>query len=268
VTQTRRAPAHADVRSARWASHRTALAAHVAGLLPWGPLLAGCCAGIAVTVALRIYAGGGTETPADVSVGVRCSFVPVIAGVAFLLHDPYRQLTGAMPARAWLMAALRVALAMPVLVLSAAIQLGLADWALATDLQVAGQPAGGLPWIAVADELAAWCALALALSAALERTRWHDLAGLGAAVGTLAVVGALAVPPLHLLSTTITSMSAAQQSQWAQAWRLWVVTGLAALLSARIAAGDPWWRIATWLRRQRPALSPLRHRGAGPGTVG
>lgn len=73
------------------------LAWHVAGLMPWGPLLAGCLTGIGVTAALRIFAGP-IETPVDLGAGVRASFVPVVAGLAFLLHDPCRQLTGALPA--------------------------------------------------------------------------------------------------------------------------------------------------------------------------
>jgi hypothetical protein len=209
--------------------------------MPWGPLLAGCLTGIAVTVALRIGAGP-TESPADLGVGIRASYVPVVAGLAFLLHNPHRQLTGALPARPWLPAAIRVAMALPVLALSGMIQLQIAAHALAADLHAAGQPAA-LPWIALTAELAAWCALALALAAGFERTRWHDLAGFLAAVAALAVVGSLAVLPLHLLPTAITGMTAAQQHQWAAAWQLWAAAGAAGILLAGWAAGDPWRRV-------------------------
>jgi hypothetical protein len=239
VTAARSTPAHAAATRRR-AGSGTALTGHVAGMMPWGPLLAGCLTGIAVTVALRIFAGP-TESPANLSVGIRASFVPVVAGLAFLLHDPHRQLTGALPARAWLTPAVRVAMALPVLALSGTIQLQITARALAADLSAPGRPAA-LPWIALTTELAAWCALALALAAGFERTRWHDMAGFLAAVSALAVVGALTLLPLHLLPTAITDMTGTQQRQWATAWRVWTAVGAAGILTADWAAGDPWRR--------------------------
>ncbi|HXB47845.1 MAG TPA: hypothetical protein VNW50_08780 [Streptosporangiaceae bacterium] len=242
MTTTRRVPAHAVVATRRHAGSRTALAWHVAGLMPWGPLLAGCLTGISVTIALRIFAGP-IETPVQVGAGARASFVPVIAGLAFLLHDPHRQLTGALPARAWLTPAIRVALALPVLALSGVIQLQVAARALAADLHAASQSAAGLPWVALTAELAAWCALALALAAGLERTRWRELTGVVAAVGTLAAAGALALLPLHMLPAAIIAMTKSQMHYWTMAWRLWIATGAAAALVAGWAAGDPWRRV-------------------------
>jgi hypothetical protein len=243
VTTTRRTPAHAAATRQR-AGSATALAGHVAGMMPWRPLLAGCLTGIAVTVALRIFAGP-TESPADLAVGIRASYVPVVAGLAFLLHDPHRQLTGALPARAWLTPAIRVAMALPILALSGAMQLQIAARALAADLHAAGQPtaAAAVPWVALTAELAAWCALALMLAAGFERTRWHDLAAVMAAIVALAVVGALAMLPLHLLPSAITDMTRTQLRQWAAAWRLWAAVGAAGILTAGWAAGDPWRRL-------------------------
>jgi hypothetical protein len=233
------------------------LAWHVAGLMPWGPLLAGCLTGIGLTLALRIFAGP-IETPVALGAGLRASFVPVIAGLAFLLNDPYRQLTGALPTRAWVTPAIRVALALPVLSLSSVIQLQVAARALAADLRAAGQPAAALPWVALMAELAAWCALALTLAAGLERTRWRDLAGFAAAALALAVIGSLAVLPLHLLPAAITAMTSAQQHRWTAAWRLWVAAGGAAALIGGWAAGDPWRRVLSpgyWLRSPAPRRS-------------
>jgi hypothetical protein len=241
VTATRRAPAHAHA-TRRHAGSRTALAQHVAGILPWGPLLTGCLTGIAVTAALRIFAGP-IETPVELGAGVRASFVPVIAGLAFLLHDPHRQLTGALPVPPSLTSAIRVALALPIFALTGAIQLRLAARALAVDLHAAGQLPAELPWVALSAELAAWCAIALALAAGLERTRWRDIAGFAAAALVLAAVGALALIPLHFLPAAIISMTSAQRHDWTVAWRLWVATGGAAALIASWAAGDPWRRV-------------------------
>jgi hypothetical protein len=211
-------------------------------MLPWGALLAGCLTGIGVTAALRIFAGT-IETPVELGAGVRASFVPVIAGLAFLLQDPHRQLTGALPAPSWLTPTIRVALAVPVLVLAGAIQLHLAARALAVDLHATDQPAAGLPWVALTAELAAWCALALALAAGLERTRWRDLAGVASAASVLATVGVLALTPLHPLPAAIIFMTGAQRHHWTAAWRLWVAAGGAAALVALWAAGDPWRRV-------------------------
>jgi hypothetical protein len=241
VTTTRRPPAHA-LATRRHTGRRTGLVWHVAEVLPWGALLAGCLTGIAVTAALRRFAGP-IETPVDLGAGVRASFVPVIAGLAFLLHDPHRQLTGALPTRAWVTPAIRVALALPVLALTGAIQLHLAARALAADQRAAGQPAAGLPWVALTTELAAGSALALLLAAGLERTRWRELAGVVAAIGALAVAAALALLPLHMLPAAITDMTSAQARQWIAASRLWAVTGGAAALVAGWAAGDPWRRV-------------------------
>ena len=256
MTVTRRVPAHAAPRR-RHARSGTALAWHVAQALPWGTLLAGCLTGIGVTAALRIFAGP-TETPVDLGGGVRASFVPVMAGLAFLLHDPNRQLTGALPAPAWLTPAIRVALAVPVLALTGAIQLDLGARALAVDLHTTGQPAAELPWVALTTELAAWCALALALAAGLDRTRWRELAGVVAAVGALAVAGALALLPLHMLPAAITEMTRAQARQWTAAWRLWAAAGGAAALTAAWAAGDPWRRVRLPDRPYRPFLRESR----------
>jgi hypothetical protein len=114
------------------------------------------------------------------------------------------------------------------------------------------QAAAGLPWVALTAELAAWCALALALAAGLERTRWRDTAGFAAAALVLAVVGALVLIPLHLLPAALTSMTSAQKHRWTAAWRLWIAIGGAAALIGGWAAGDSWRRV--WLPRHPAAL--------------
>jgi hypothetical protein len=239
--------------TATWppAGARAALTRHVAGMMPWGALLAGCLAGIGAAAALRALAGPA-ETPASLSAGVRASFIPVMAGLAFLLSDPARQLTGALPARTWLTPAVRLALALPVLTLTALLQFWLADHALADDLRATGQPPATLPWLALAAELAAWCALALALAAGFRRTRWQDLAGLTAAITAPALVGALALLPAHLLPGTITAMTAVQHRQWTTAWQLWTAAAAACALAATWAAGDPWPRLRLPIRPASP----------------
>jgi len=262
LTAERPVAAHvaADTNHRRCA--KAALTGHVARLTPWGPLLAGCLAGIGVTLALRIFAGQ-SESAAALGVGVRASFLPLTAGVAFLLHDPARQLTGALPARAWLTPAMRAGLALLVLCGSCTLQFAVAAGALAVDLRAAGQPSAGLPWLALAGELAAWCAVALALAAGLERTRWQNLAGVIAAMGAMAMVGALARAPFHLFSATIADMTRAQQQQWTLAWQLWVAAGIAAGCAAAWAVGDPWRRARVQIvRHVQPILGRAGTNGA------
>jgi hypothetical protein len=240
VTGRRRAAAPATATWPRTGA-RSALIRHVAGMMPWGPLLAGCLAGIGVTAALRALAGPA-ETPAALGVGIRASFIPVMAGLAFLLSDPHRLLTVALPARTWLTPAVRFILALPVLILTGALQLWLASRTLAADLRFSGQPPATLPWLALAAELTAWCALALALAAGFQRTRWQDLAGLTAAITGPALVGALALPPAHLLPATMTGLTSAQHRQWTTAWQFWTAAAAACALTAARAVGDTWHR--------------------------
>jgi hypothetical protein len=242
-------PAHAASRGRRRGRRasrarrgtKAALAGHVARSTAWGPLLAGCLSGVALTVALRAAAG-----PSEIQLlggGIRASFVPVMAGLAFVLHDPHRLLTGALPARAWWTPALRLGLVLPVVGLSCAIQMLLGGRALAAGLRAAGQPPAPLPWPALTGELAAWCLLALALSAGLGRTRWHDIAGVAAALGAMALIGLTGLVPFHLLPAAITGMSSAQHRQWVTACQFWVAAGVIGAAIIGWAAGDPWRRI-------------------------
>jgi hypothetical protein len=257
VAAERRAPAHAAA-GRRWpAGYRASLARHIARLTAWGPLLAGCLSGIGLTVLLRIFAGQA-ETPVSLGVGVRVAFVPVIAGLAFLLQDPHRLLTGALPVRDWLPAAVRVALASPAVALTGALQLAIGGRALAADLRAAGQPPAPLPWPALMTELTAWCLLTLLLAAVIGRTRWHDVAGFTAAVGAMIVIGAVAVLPFHLIPAAIIGMSSQQHRQWEEAWLFWGATSVAAAALLARATGDPWRRLT--LRRLRGRAEP-RSRG-------
>lgn len=220
-------------------------------MLAWGPLLAGSLTGVGLTAVLLPFAGPA-ETSSDLAAGLRCSFVPVLAGAAFLLHDPERQLAGALPARTWHTALLRMALALPVICAGGVIQLLLAAHALALDLRAGGAPHASLPVAGLATEFAAWCLLALALSAGLDRTRWRDLAGVTGAFAALAVIGVAAVLPWHLVPGTITGMSADQRTQWAVAWVAWACAGTVAAVAVAWASGDPWRRLRPGSRRRRP----------------
>jgi hypothetical protein len=224
--------------------------------MPWGPLIAGCCAGVCVSAALARLARTLPD-PSALASGARLAFVPVVAGVAFLLHDPHGQLTRVLPARAWLTSAVRLALALPVLAGAWWAQLSLDGAALTTYLHQAGQrPA--LPWLGLTAELAAGCALALAAAALVGRGRWQDLGGAVAAPAALAALAVLVLVPLHLLPAALAGMSVAQHHAWIAAGRRWGVVAVAAAALACWASRDPWRRLS----RRRVTTGP-GDRGAG-----
>jgi hypothetical protein len=218
-----------------------ALARPVARIMPWGALLAGCGVAVCVGLAMALFRGP-LQSPPGVLLGLRASFVPVMTGLAFLLHDPHRQLTAALPVRAWLTPAVRVALALPALCATACAEFVLAARALAADPSRPGAGPAALPWTPLAAELAAWCLLALAAAALTARTRWHDVGGVVAALGALATLAVLALAPLHLLPTAFTGMTAAERQAWTLAWRLWLVVAVLAAALAAWASRDPWLR--------------------------
>ncbi len=221
-------------------------------MMAWGPLLAGCLAGISLAVALLVLAGP-VEPPAALSAGVRLSFLPVVAGLAFALPDPHRLLTGSLPARPWLLPVLRTALALPVVSAGSAVQLVVAGRAMAIDLRAAGQSPAPWRWQALTAELVAWSALALALTVILDRGRWQDVAGLCAAAGSWALAGLAAALPLHLIPAAAGSFTAAQQHQWARAWQSWLVVAAVGAALAWRGAGDPWRRLRIPARTGCPA---------------
>jgi 1,4-dihydroxy-2-naphthoyl-CoA hydrolase len=231
-----------------------ALAGPAARTIPWGPLLAGCGAGVCAGLAMALFRGP-IRSPPGVMLGLRAGFVPVMTGLAFLLDDPHRQLTAALPVRAWLTRAVRVLLALPVICATAWAEFVLGTRALAADPRGPDARPAALPWTALAAELAAWCLLALAAAAIMARTRWHDVGGVVAALGALATIAVLAVAPLHLLPTAFTDMTAAERQAWTLAWRLWLVVALVAAALAAWASRDPWLRT-----RLRPPPRRQAHR--------
>jgi hypothetical protein len=228
----------------------------VAASMPWGPLLAGCLAGLAVSVVGRLRASPLDASPAAALLSCRASFGLVVAGLAFLLADPHRPVSACLPAPAWLTSALRVLLAAPAVACTAAIQLGLAA-ASQRVLQHAREP--GLPWLSLAAELAGWCAVALAASAALQRTRWHDIGGVLAVALTLSCLAALSRLPWHPFPVLMGTRAAG--AAWTKAGWLWASVCGSGLAVAAWSSRDSWRRLG------RPSLR-LYRRAASPSAVG
>ncbi len=222
------------------------LAAHLARSTPWLPLLAGCLAGTGLSLAAEITARD--QDPRLVAVVARASFIPAMAGLAFLLQDRHWQLAASLPVPGWLGAAMRIGLVLPLLALTCWLQLQLGDRALAR------MRAGGtLPALAIGAEFAAACAITLAAAAAVQRSRWHDLGGVIALPAGMIVLAALAFGPLRVLPTQILTTGT-----WPRAWVR--ATLLAVLLAGLAAFGAAWSSRDRW-RRLRLATGQSRHRG-------
>ncbi len=211
----------------------------LAGTMPWVPLLAGCVVGLAVSVTGRIFAAPSHPNIAAGLFICRAGFALVVAGQAFLLADPHRPVAASMPAPAWLTTAIRVLLATPVVAVTAAVQLGLAAAALPEVL----------PWASLAAELAGWSAVALAFAAALQRTRWHDAAGVLTVALALAGVAVLGQLPWPWFPAAIGSHAAS--AAWARAGWLWLGACAAGLAVAAWSSRDSWERASRYLTRFR-----------------
>jgi hypothetical protein len=213
-------------------------------------LLAGCAAGLGISLAAYQFAPP-FEQPTSIALTVRAGFVPLVAAVAFLVSDPHRSLTASLPAPAWLTVAVHLVIALPVLGLTAWIQLELAAAELGTGARVQGMSGAHLPGRSLAAELTAWIAVAVTAAALVARSRWHDLGGAIAAPAALSFVAAAALAPLHLFPSAFTGLTPAQHSAWLWAeWGWWALT-LAAVPAACWASRDPWLRLRS--AASRPA---------------
>ena len=255
----------------RWMRHRArsaklgfaAATPHLARTMPWGALLGGCAAGLAVSLAAYQFAHP-FQAPTSITLTVRAGFVPLVAAIGFLASDPHRNLTAALPAPAWLTTATHLVIALPALSLTTWIQLELA----AAELRIALRPQGTtahLPWWSLTAELAAWSAIALAAAGLAGRTRWHDLDGAIAVPATLAFIALLAATPLHMFPSAFTGLTPSQHSAWVEAeWR-WPVVGVLAALIACWAHRDPWLRLGSGRYRRTGYARPARaHRRRSP----
>jgi hypothetical protein len=225
------------------------LAWHLARCVPWLPLLAGCCLGSGLSLAMAATAR--EQDPRLVLTVVRVALVPVLAGLAFLLDDRHWQLAGSLPVPGWLSSAGRVLLAAPVVALTCWLQLDLGDRALARTLAGSGQHAV-IPALQVSVEFAAGCAITLAAAAVVQRSRWHDLGGAAAVPLALAAAAGLAASPWHLLPTAFPGRTGPLPPGWT---RPTLLTALVVVLAAIVAA---WSSRDRWRRAPAIAWRPSR----------
>jgi hypothetical protein len=148
---------------------------------PWATLAAGCLTGTAV-LALLAYFAGTSHTPLNQTT-VRLTLLPAVAALTFVPHTPLRPLAQTTPLPTSIASATQVLLAVPVLVVTSWVQLVI--MAHTHPAITRHHLAAIYPLIA---QLVGWAALALAVAAGCDRTRYADLTGAIAAPITLALI--------------------------------------------------------------------------------
>jgi hypothetical protein len=148
---------------------------------PWTTLTAGCVAGTAI-LALLAYFADTSHTPLEQTT-VRLTLLPAIAALTFVPHLPLRPLAQTAPLPAWIASATQIVLAVPVLIVTSWVQLVIMAH---THPAIARHHLPAIyPLVA---QLVGWAAVALAIAACCDRSRYADLTGAIAAPGTLAVI--------------------------------------------------------------------------------
>lgn len=220
-----------------------ALARHVSRTMPWGPLLAGCLAGL-VLLAVLAYVADHSRTPLDLA-QVRVTFLPALAGLAFVARAPVRPLALAAPAPAWVTPAGQLLLAIPVLAATVAAQLGL--------VAHTNPPGHALPAIyPLLAQLTGWAALVAAAAAICDRGRYADLGGAVAGPAGLVVIAAGWFTP------RVSGLLVAPPGTDLGAAVAWYVITAAALAVTASAQRDPWHRYRLGQRFQRRARGQRR----------
>ncbi|MFI8212933.1 ABC transporter [Streptomyces werraensis] len=221
----------------------------VARTVPWWAVAAGGGLGLLAAAVPRL--SGGEVTPWAGVNALRAAALCFALGAAFLLDDPARQTTAAVPVRRALRHALRCALVLP---------LAAAWWTAAVLLvpQEARPPAGDVT-------LEAATALALALAGAASAVRRRGADRPGQAVSASLLVAAVLAP---LLSPSDWALfTEPDDPHWADAHGRWTLLLCGALLAVAVSCVEPVRRFQPVRRsRTRPARAGKRVWGAAPGT--
>ncbi|MDT6985258.1 ABC transporter [Streptomyces lusitanus] len=193
----------------------------VARAVPWRALVAGGVPGLLAAALPRL--AGDDVTPWAGVTALRAAALCGALGAAFLLDDPARRTTAAVPVRRALRHALRYALLVP---------LAAAWWTAALLLvpQEARPPAGDVT-------LEAATALALALAGASFAVRRRGSGRPGQAVAAALVVAAVLAPllsPPHWALFTVPD-----DPRWADGHGHWTLLLCAALLAVAVCCAEP-----------------------------
>ncbi len=169
---------------------------------------------------------------------MKLTLLPAITALTFAPRTPLRALTQSAPLPAWIAPATRIVFAIPALALTCWVQLV---------IMAHSHPAADrhhlvaiYPLIA---QLTGWAAVAVAVAACCDRTRYSDLTGPIATPITLALVAFTWLAPgvNHLLETGPATARTAIIA--------WYTIAAALLALTAAALQDPWHRYTRRLRR-------------------
>ena len=225
-----------------WLGVLPLLAGPIIRTMPWLTLLIGCLAGLAY---LAFLAHAADTAHWSLTAGyVRFAFVPAIAVLAFVVRAPLRPLAQTTPVPAWVASAGYLLLAAPVL--------GVTCWA---ELRIVAHTiprhaAHGAAYPLLA-QLTGWCVVTVAAAAWADRSRYADLGGVIAALGSLAAVALVWYLPA---TARILVDPPATPQHVTIAWYAIATAGLALTC---VAMRDNWHRYARRLRLS-PARAPAR----------
>ena len=218
-----------------WLRALPLLARPVTETMPWVTLITGCLAGTVYLAVMARLAGSSHSRlgPGD----VRLAVIPAVAALAFVPRSPFRPITLATPVPAWVNPAGHILLAAPVLAATWWAQLRII--AHASPLAARSHLPAVYPLIA---ELTGWCAVTVAASACVGRSRYADIGGAVAAPVSFAAISLAWYAPV---SSRFLSEPVAGSHTVTVAW---YVVATAALTLACAAMRDRWHRYARTLR--------------------
>jgi hypothetical protein len=217
--------------------------------MPWTTLITGCAAGTAV---LALVAQVSRSDWPFSQGAVRLAFLPAVAALAFVPRARCTPLTQATPVPGWVGSAGHILLAVPVLSLTCWAQLSILAHTFA--IRAIGLAPGGNPGAShppaiypLIAQLIGWCAVAVTISACVDRSRYADLGGAAAAPASLVAIALAWYVPS---TSAVLVQPPASADDVTIAWYL--VTAVALALTCA-ALGDRWRRYS----RRRPWLRPI-----------
>lgn len=223
------------MRFVSWLGALPWLPRHVVRTMPWVTLISGCVAGLAFLAVMARVADTSHSVLAQGT--VRLSLLPAVAALAFAVPAPFRPLTDATPVPAWVTSAGHLLLAAPMLAATCWAHLRI----MVHTIPPHTHPPAEYPLIA---QFAGWCAVAVAVAAFVDRSRYADLGGAVATPVTCAVIALtwyLPVTAKFLVAPPATARVVTTA---------WYAVASAALVLSGLAMRDQWHRYSRPRRRR------------------
>jgi hypothetical protein len=219
-----------------WLRALPLLARPIGQTVPWVTLTTGCLAGTGY-LAIMAHFAGASHSPLGPG-AIRLGFLPALAALAFVPRAPFRPLTRATSMPAWVVPAGQILLSVPVLAVTGWVQLRIAAHTIPA--HTVGSPPAVYPVIA---QVTGWCAVAVAVAACVDRSRYADLGGAIAAPVSLAAIALVWYAPV--ISRFLSGPAATSGDQTIA----WYAVAIGAMTMTGLAMRDSWHRYTRKLSR-------------------